>query len=99
MKKEEIKAARKKLGLTLQEVAQKVGAPYSAVYRWEKGDNKPSARNLKRLEDLFAGKLSEKEESSEIGYLRMRVADLEALVASQEKTLEIFRTALEKIAK
>ncbi len=101
MNPKQIKAERMRLGLTLQEVAQKVGAPYSAVHRWEKGQNKPSARNQKRLEDLFAGKLSESPESnkSELEYLRKRVADLEAMVASQEKTLAVFRTALEKIAK
>ena len=101
MDQKTIKAERNRLGLTLQEVAEKVGAPYSAVYRWEKGQNKPSARNLKRLQDLFAGKLSENPESneSEVEYLRKRVADLEAMLASQEKTLAVFRTALEKIAK
>jgi len=99
MKPDEIKAERTRLGLTLQELAQKIGAPYSAVYRWEHGDNKPSARNQKRLIDLFAGKLPESEEGNEKDYLRKRIEDLEAMVASQEKTLEVFRTALEKIAK
>ena len=101
MKPDEIKAERNRLGLTLQEVAEKVGAPYSAVYRWEKGQNKPNANNQKRLEDLFAGRIPESEErnENEFEYLRKRVSDLEAMVASQEKTLEVFRTALEKIAK
>ena len=38
------------LGLTVQEVSNRLGAPYSAVHRWEKGENRPSAKYIAAIE-------------------------------------------------
>ena len=96
-----IRQARQANGWSQQELAEKVGAPASSVYKWEKGMSKPSKSNQKRLEDVFNGSVDSgaKTASEENEYLHKRIADLEALVASQEKTIEAFRTALERIAK
>tara|TARA_Y100001938_G_C7983488_1_gene375645 strand:- start:468 stop:776 length:309 start_codon:yes stop_codon:yes gene_type:complete len=101
MKPEEIRQRRENLGWSQQELAEKVGAPSSSVYKWEKGMSRPSRNNQKRLEDVFNGTAdSGAVNASGINeYLHKRIADLEALVASQEKTIEAFRTALERIAK
>ena len=101
MKPEEIRQKREDAGWTRQTFAELVGAPTSAIYKWEKGHSNPSKKNLKRLEDVFNGSVDSgaKIASGENEYLHKRIADLEALVASQEKTIEAFRTALERIAK
>ena len=98
MEPNDIRKARMERGLTIQEVSDKIGAPYSAVHRWEMGKNKPSAKYISALTRLLKnGEVGEKE-MSEVGYLKKRISDLEALVESQEKTIATFRTALEKIA-
>ena len=101
MKPEEIRQKREDAGWTRQTFAELVGAPTSAIYKWEKGHSRPSKKNLKRLEDVFNGSADSGagNASGENEYLHKRIADLEALVASQEKTIEAFRTALERIAK
>ena len=100
MEPDEIRQKREEAGWTRQTFAELVGAPTSAIYKWEKGRSRPSKKNLKRLEDVFSGKIDSGAEkaSGENDYLQKRIADLEALVASQEKTIATLRTALEKIA-
>ena len=63
MKPNEIREARMALGLTVQDVSKKLGAPYSAVHRWEKGENRPSAKYIAALRDLFDGKQTAGEKS------------------------------------
>tara|TARA_R100000808_G_scaffold6538_2_gene19411 strand:- start:614 stop:922 length:309 start_codon:yes stop_codon:yes gene_type:complete len=101
MDADEIRDQREKAGWSRQELAEKIDAPASGIYKWEKGHSRPSKKNLKRLEDVFNGSADSGagNASGENEYLHKRIADLEALVASQEKTIEAFRTALERIAK
>ncbi len=40
---------RKKLGMTQQELADKIGLPQPVVARWESGKVKPQRRNLIKL--------------------------------------------------
>jgi len=94
----EIRRARMERGLTIQEVSDKIGAPYSAVHRWEMGKNKPSAKYISALTRLLKNGVEGEKEMSEVDYYKKRISDLEALVESQEKTIATFRTALEKIA-
>ncbi len=100
MDADEIRTQREKAGWSRQELAEKIDAPSSGIYKWEKGLSSPSKKNLKKLEDVFNGSGNSGAVSSDKEkYLHKRIADLEALVASQEKTIEAFRTALERIAK
>jgi transcriptional regulator with XRE-family HTH domain len=43
---------RKALGLTQQDLAEKIGAFRESVSRWESGKNEPRGANLKALLDL-----------------------------------------------
>ena len=47
-----IKALRKKLKLTQEGLARKVGVSWSTVNRWERGIGKPSPLALQRLDEL-----------------------------------------------
>ena len=53
MKPEEIRQKREESGWSRQELAEKIDAPASGIYKWEKGHSRPSKKNLKRLEDDF----------------------------------------------
>lgn len=48
-----IKAVRKKMGLTQDELAHKLGVSWGTVARWEAGKNKPSKLARRALEDLL----------------------------------------------
>ena len=87
-----IREKRMERGLTIQEVSKRIGAPYSAVHRWEMGKNKPSAKYKKALEDLLAG--TESLDGTEDNHLRQRIADLEELVSSQKDTIALQKEAL-----
>lgn len=47
-----IKALRNQLGLTQQELSEKIGVSWSTVARWESSDSKPSKLALRNLERL-----------------------------------------------
>ncbi|MBA7486751.1 hypothetical protein ES707_22312 [subsurface metagenome] len=49
----DIKAIREKLGLTQEEVAQKLGVSWGTVARWEAGRSKPSKLARKAIENLL----------------------------------------------
>jgi len=98
MKPNEIREARMALGLTVQDVSKKLGAPYSAVHRWEKGENRPSAKYIASLRDLFDGKQTAGEKS-EVDFLKQRIADLEKQLEDQREIINVFKAALETIAK
>jgi len=98
MKPDEIREARMALGLTVQDVSKKLGAPYSAVHRWEKGENRPSAKYIAALRDLFDGKQTAGEKS-EVDFLKQRIADLEKQLEDQREIINVFKAALETIAK
>ena len=38
---------------SVNEVARKLGMPYTTVYKWEKGINKPTRRNMELWENVF----------------------------------------------
>jgi len=98
MKPNEIREARMALGLTVQDVSKKLGAPYSAVHRWEKGENSPSAKYIAALRDLFDGKQTAGEKS-EVDFLKQRIIDLEKQLEDQREIINVFKAALETIAK
>ena len=51
----DVKALRRKLGLTQEELAQKLGVSWSTVARWEAGKGKPSKLARKAIEALQKG--------------------------------------------
>jgi len=48
----DIRKLRKRLNLTQEQLAQKLGVSFTTVNRWEKGKNEPSPLALRVLEDL-----------------------------------------------
>lgn len=50
----DVRSARKKLGLTQEMLAEKLGVSRNTVSRWEKGEVSPSAENVMALNHLFA---------------------------------------------
>ncbi len=55
---EQIKDLRKKVGLTQDELAVKVGVPSNTVSRWEKAVYKPKLHDLEKLADIFGVSVS-----------------------------------------
>lgn len=48
-----LKAARKRIGLSQEMVAERLDISRQAVTKWELGQSKPSARNLQALAELY----------------------------------------------
>ncbi len=48
----DIKKLRKKLGITIEELAVKVGVTATTIYRWENSKVKPHRSFLKTMEGL-----------------------------------------------
>lgn len=49
----QLKVLRSRLGLTQEEVAEKVGVSRQAVAKWEKGESLPDIESCIRLADLY----------------------------------------------
>lgn len=49
----EIKARRTALGMTQEDLAEKLGVSHITVSRWERGDTLPSPKNVKGMIDIF----------------------------------------------
>ena len=52
----DIKKIRKKLSLTQEQLAQKLGVSWTTVNRWENKKTKPSPLAMKQIESLKEGK-------------------------------------------
>lgn len=48
-----LKVFRSKIGMTQEEVAEKVGVSRQAVAKWEKGETQPDINSCVKLTDLF----------------------------------------------
>lgn len=48
-----LKVFRSKIGMTQEEVAEKVGVSRQAVAKWEKGETQPDINSCVKLADLF----------------------------------------------
>lgn len=49
----EIKSRRMGLGMTQEDLAEKLGVSHITVSRWERGDTLPSPKNVKGMIDIF----------------------------------------------
>lgn len=49
----QVKLFRSKMGMTQEEVAEKVGVSRQAVAKWEKGETQPDIESCVKLADLF----------------------------------------------
>lgn len=52
----DVKETRKQLGLTAEELAQKLGVSVTTVSRWETGRHKPSKLAKRRMKEVLQAK-------------------------------------------
>ena len=87
---EKLRNHRKKLGMTQEEVAEKVGVSPQAVSKWESGDCLPDCFNLKVISDVYkisADVLLETESDGNIDAVASKIEQLatEYIWANKEK--------------
>ena len=90
---------RKKLGMTQEEVAEKIGVSAQAVSKWEAGDCLPDLFNLKAISDLYnisADVLLETESDGDIDAVAGKIEQLgtEFIWAEKDRYKENIHTEL-----
>ena len=76
---EKLRNHRKRIGMTQEEVAEKIGISPQAISKWESGDCLPDCFNLKSISDIYgisADILLETESSSDINAVAERIEQL-----------------------
>ena len=76
---EKLRNHRKKLGMTQEEVAEKVGVSPQAISKWEAGDCLPDCFNLKAITDVYkisADVLLETESDGDIDAVASKIEQL-----------------------
>ena len=76
---EKLRNHRKKLGMTQEEVAEKVGVFPQAISKWEAGDCLPDCFNLKAITDVYkisADVLLETESDGDIDAVANKIEQL-----------------------
>lgn len=76
---EKLRGHRKKLGMTQEEVAEKVGVSPQAISKWEAGDCLPDCFNLKAISDVYkisADVLLETESDGDIDAVARKIEQL-----------------------
>ncbi len=76
---EKLRNHRKKLGMTQEEVAEKVGVSPQAISKWESGDCLPDCFNLKAISDVYkisADVLLETESSGDLDAVSSKIEQL-----------------------
>ena len=76
---EKLRNHRKRIGMTQEEVAEKIGIYPQAKSKWESGDCLPDCFNLKSISDIYgisADILLETESSSDINAVAERIEQL-----------------------
>ena len=76
---EKLRNHRKKLGMTQEEVAEKVGVSPQAISKWESGDCLPDCFNLKGISDVYkisADVLLETESDGDIDAVASKIEQL-----------------------
>jgi len=93
----EIKKNRTAMNLSQKDLAEKLGVPTNTVYKWEKGLLNPSKKNLERLEAVFSGQ--ELDIQTDVQSLKQRIKDLERIIDAKDELIDVYKKALERIAK
>ena len=88
---EKLRNHRKKLGMTQEEVAEKVGVSPQAISKWEAGDCLPDCFNLKAISDVYkisADVLLETESNGDLDAVSSKIEQLatEYIWANKECT-------------
>ena len=88
---EKLRNHRKKLGMTQEDVAEKVGVSPQAISKWEAGDCLPDCFNLKAISDVYkisADVLLETESSGDLDVVSSKIEQLatEFIWANKECT-------------
>jgi transcriptional regulator with XRE-family HTH domain len=76
---EKLRNHRKKLGMTQEDVAEKIGVSPQAISKWESGDCLPDCFNLKAISDVYnisADVLLETESSGDIDAVASKIEQL-----------------------
>ena len=76
---EKLRNHRKKLGMTQEEVAEKVGVSPQAISKWEAGDCLPDCFNLKAISDVYkisADVLLETESNGDLDAVSSKIEQL-----------------------
>lgn len=76
---EKLRNHRKRIGMTQEEVAGKIGVSPQAISKWESGDYLPDCFNLKSISDVYgvsADILPETQSSGDINAVSERIEQL-----------------------
>ena len=93
---ERIKSARKQMGMTQQELAERLETSYTGISLWESGKRKPKPESLKRIAEVLnvpttyfteSGNMSEQEVLDFISWAWPRV-DYQATVQQHSETAQ-----------
>ena len=93
----DIKNKRLALKFSQKDLAEKLGVPTNTVYKWEKRLLNPSKKNLERLEAVFSGQ--ELDIQTDVQSLKQRIKDLERIIDAKDELIDVYKNALERIAK
>ena len=85
---QELIERRRELRWSVNEVARRLRMPYTTVYKWEKGINHPTRRNMELWEQVLENK--QEADSQETEYLKM-------LVKSQQEQIEMLKSEIERL--
>tara|TARA_B100001939_G_scaffold171535_1_gene147842 strand:+ start:1298 stop:1579 length:282 start_codon:yes stop_codon:yes gene_type:complete len=85
---QELIERRRELRWSVNEVARRLGMPYTTVYKWEKGINHPTRRNMELWEQVLENR--QEADSQETEYLKM-------LVKSQQEQIEMLKSEIERL--
>ena len=96
---EKLRNHRKKLGMTQEEVAEKVGVSPQAISKWEAGDCLPDCFNLKAISDVYkisADVLLETESSGDFDAVVSKIEQLATEFTWSSAKYDRYNTNLRK---
>ena len=91
MTPEELKWRREQLGMTQDELAERLGAPLDTLSRWERGDNWPEAEGMLQLAMDQLELLQTTDLDPLIGQIELRIdvlKDLRNELARMERSMK-----------
>jgi len=97
---EKLRNHRKNLGMTQEEVAEKIGVSAQAVSKWEAGDCLPDLFNLKAITDLYkisADVLLETETSGDIDAVASKIEQISTMMLLEDKSEDKVREEFKRL--